>query len=278
MDSEAFAQWLAVREPTDAAARSRELTRSIAAIVRSRDPVRAVDLATGTGSNIRYLIPHLGPRQDWLAVDHDPALLERLAVRTSARGLPAGCRIETRRMDLGILDAGLFKDRHLVTASALLDLVSEAWLRSLAGHCRAAGAVALFTLTYNARTACEPAEPEDSLVLDLFNRHQRAASGLGGNAAGLAAGPDAAAIAARCFTDAGYRVERVPSDWNLGTAESALQRPLIDGWAEAATEIAPDQASTIDSWRLRRLGHVDTRRSRLVVGHDDVAALRPEVG
>ncbi|MSO45624.1 MAG: class I SAM-dependent methyltransferase [Acidobacteria bacterium] len=269
MDDNVFAHWLALREPADAAARSEALTRKVAGVVSVHNTVRAVDLATGTGSNIRYLIPHLGPRQEWLAIDRSPALLERLAMRMSERGVPPTCHVETRVRDLGTLDgADVFADRHLVTASALLDLVSEAWLRSLAQHCRAAGAAALFTLTYNGRISCSPADPEDDLVFDLFNRHQRAAKGLGGPAAG----PDAAAIVVRCFADAGYHVERVPSDWDLGPGESELQRQLIGEWAEPAVEIAPDAASVIASWRGRRLAHVDAGRSRLIVGHDDIAA------
>ena len=185
-------------------------------------------------------------------------------------GLTTGYHVETRRLDLEILDdATLFADRHLITASALLDLASEGWQRSLAAHCRAVAAAALFTLTYNGRFSCTPAEPEDGLVLDLFNRHQRVAIGLGGRAAG----PDAAAIAVRCFTEVGYRAECVASDWNLGPGQSELQRSLIDGWAEAATETAPESASIIADWRTRRQNHVDAGRSRLAVGHEDVAAL-----
>ena len=88
-------------------------------------------------------------------------------------------------MDLGALDdEAVFAGRHLVTASALLDLVSESWLKSLAMRCRAAGAVALLTITYNGRSLASPPEPEDAMVLDLFNRHQRTDKGLGGPGGG----------------------------------------------------------------------------------------------
>lgn len=272
MDSEAFAQWLALREPADDAARSKALARKVAELVAAHDPVRVVDLATGTGSNIRYLIPHLRDRQDWLAVDRNPVLLEKLAARMSHWTMPLDCQIRARQLDLGSLEAAnVIAGRHLVTGSALLDLVSEAWLRSLASQCRAAGAVLLFTISYNGRFSCIPEEPEDGLVLDLFNRHQRAATGLGGPAAG----PDSVEIAARCFADAGYDVDRAPSDWNLGPAESALQRLLIEAWAQPAAEMAPERASAIDSWRTRRLEHVDVGRSKLVVGHTDIAAWLP---
>ncbi len=288
---EALAQWLALREPADTAGRSESLTRTIAGTLDGHDPVRVLDLATGTGSNIRYLMNRLpSRRQHWLAADHSPTLLAELSIRMSLWGAARGydvvtnaagcvigregleCRIETRQSNLEDLNAAeLFADRRLVTASALLDLVSESWLRSLAARCRVAGAAALFTLTYNGRSSCSPVEPQDDLILDLFNRHQRTDKGLGGPAAG----PDAAGCAVRCFSEAGFRVLSEPSDWTLGSEEGQLQRQLIDGWAEAAAEIEPGASATIAGWRIRRLRHVDAGRSRLSVGHDDVAAWLP---
>jgi hypothetical protein len=252
--------------------------------------VCVLDLATGTGSNIRYLMDRLPGRQRWLAVDRSAALLANLRERMSSWGRTRGhdvvneaerctirganleCDIETRQVDLGALDdPEIFAGRHLVTASALLDLVSAQWLRALAAHCRAADASALFTITYTGRSSCTPAEPEDDIVRDLMNQHQKTDKGLGGPAAG----PDAVACAERCFAEAGYRVQREPSDWTLGPAVADMQRLLIEGWAQAATEMAPDRAAAIARWHARRLGHVDAGRSRLVVGHDDLAAWLP---
>ena len=98
-------------------------------------------------------------------------------------------------MNLERLDAEIFEGRNLVTASALLDLVSESWLRLLAARCREAGATALFTLTYDGRSSCDPVEPEDELVRELMNLHQKTDKGLGGPADG----PDAWAVAERAF-------------------------------------------------------------------------------
>jgi len=289
---ESLSRWLGLREAADAAARSARLTRAIADAMPAEGPVNVLDLATGGGSNIRYLIERLPGRQRWLAVDRSATLLADLRERMSSWGASRGyvvgtdagrctirganleCDIETRQMDLGSWnDCGIFEGRHLVTASALLDLVSPEWLRALAAHCRTAGASALFTITYNGQSSCVPVEPEDDLVLEAFNRHQKTDKGLGGPAAG----PDAARCAERCFAEAGYRVEREPSDWTLESALDAMQRMLIDGWAQAATEMAPDQASTIASWHARRLAHLEAGRSRLVVGHDDLAACLPTV-
>lgn len=264
-----LSNWLSLREPADFAARSTALTRAIAARLGGGDPLRVVDLGAGTGSNVRYLFPHLPPRQDWLLIDRDPVLLaearERLAqANTSGVDL----RIDTRQMDLGSLsDDSIFTGRHLVTASALLDLVSDSWLRSLARHCDGNGALALFALTYNGKSRCTPPEPEDDWIRELMNRHQKTDKGFA-----PAAGPDAAAAAERAFSAVGYEVRCETTDWVLGSEHHDLQRQLIEGWAHAAQEIAPDQTAAIVSWLSRRLAHLDQHRSGIVVSHEDLAA------
>jgi hypothetical protein len=130
------------------------------------------------------------------------------------------------------------------------------------------GAAALFTIVYDGRTVCSPGEPEDALVLELFNRHQHRDKGLGGPAAG----PDATEAAIRAFSSAGYHVDSDRSDWNLDPSDADLQRELIAGWAFAAKETDPSAAAVIDAWLARRLEHVEANRSQIMVGHHDIAA------
>ncbi len=259
--SESLSVWLSQREDADTAARSTTLLSSLLAHLPADRPLRIVDLGTGTGANVRYLSPRLPLPQEWLVVDRDVELLDELKRRVDAP-------LEARARNLGALDDDLFDGRHLVTASALLDLVSDAWLRALASACRRVSAVALFALTYNGASHCSPAEPEDEIVRSLMNRHQRQND----KGFGRAAGPDAVDAAAHAFDAVGYVVERAASDWVLEASQRELQRPLIEGWAAAATEVAPEQSSTIADWLARRLHHVRHGRSRIVVGHEDLAA------
>jgi hypothetical protein len=291
MDDRALSLWLSLREQADWTARSAALTEAIAAAIPRDRPVSVLDLGTGAGSNLRFLVDYLPRQQRWLLADRSAALLREVVVRTrawaaqrgylvAAAGTDGGfsitgprldCLVDLRAQDLGTLhDPGLFAGRDLVTASALLDLASEAWLRALASRCRGAGAAALFTLTYDGRSRCAPAEPEDEHVRGLLNEHQRRDKGLGGRAEG----PAAAAGVMQCFADEGYHVDSEASDWVLGPGEAAMQRTLIDGWAEAASQAAPGDAGLIVSWRARRLAHVDAGSSHLVIGHRDMAAWR----
>jgi hypothetical protein len=273
---ESFSHWLALREPLDAVARSSTLVD---------DPLRIVDLGTGTGSNVRYLLGRLPPRQHWLLVDRDADLLSEIPRRLtgwaashgyetqtidSSLRVSAGsidCRIDSKRLDLSTLDPDLFIDRDLVTGSALLDLVSDRWLHQLAGACAANRTAVLFALTYSGAARCDPADREDQWVISLVNDHQRGDKGFG-----PAAGPEAAERAARAFEQVGFVVHREQSDWTLAPDTTELQTRLLRGWQEAATEIAHGQSIRLRNWLDRRLDHVAAGRSQIIVSHEDLAA------
>jgi SAM-dependent methyltransferase len=283
-------EWLALREPADAAARSERLLQAVAARFAPEINLTVLDVGAGTGSNARYLAERLHPQQQWLLVDHDPSLLieasQRMRAWGEARGLvvsrdEGAWRVEgeglavtfaTKLGDLADLASlsELFLDRRLVTASALLDLCSAAWIESLASECRQTGAAGLFALTYDGRIHCSPEEPEDDEVRQLVNEHQRTDKGLG-----PALGPAASTVAAECFGALGYSVEREASDWHLEPDAAELQRQLIEGWSRAAVQMAPDRSASIREWTDRRLAHVLDGHSRLVVGHDDLAVWLP---
>jgi trans-aconitate methyltransferase len=256
------AEWLALREPADWRSRSARVTNAVVHALPKGRVVRAVDLAAGTGSNTRFLKRTLTPPQEWLLVDHDPDLLER-AQQT------IGSDIRTHAMDLSHTGelATVLQGQEMVTASALLDLVSEEWLQALCAMCRSQRSVVLFALSYDGRMTSLPEEPEDELVRTLVNRHQQTDKGFG-----RALGPDAAARATELLENLGYQVVRDRSDWVLDRESALLQRQLIDGWAEAATAIAPAEAEIIGRWRERRIEHIAGERSRVIVGHEDLGA------
>jgi hypothetical protein len=280
--------WLALREPVDEAARSKSLTLKLVEALPPKEPLDVLDLGTGTGANVRYLMDRLPASQRWLLVDNDEELLELAAAQMSAWGArhdtevftsddgmsfrsAKGTRLlETRRASLQNLDPSMFAGRALVTTSALLDLVSDQWLRTFLPRCREAGAAVLCALSYDGRIRCEPMESEDFTIRGLVNRHQKTDKGFG-----PALGGEAASVAEDYLNRLGYHVRSDASDWRVPPAMADLQRRIIDGWAEAAAAIAPEQAELVQGWRARRLAHVEAGRSRLIVGHKDLAAWLP---
>jgi hypothetical protein len=250
-------EWLALREPEDAIARSTRLAQLVSDRLPMDREWRAVDLACGTGSNIRFLQPRLQGRGAWLAVDGDATLLSKI---------PRDARVVVRHQDLKSLDADLFDGRDLVTASAILDLVSEAWLRTLVQRCAAARATVLFALSYDGRMMFTPAVKGDDEIREFVNAHQRLDKGFG-----AALGPAASVAAMRALEAEGYYVEMEQTDWSLTADAAELQRQLIHGWGRAAGEMAPERAGAIRLWESERLAHIAARRSRIVVGHEDLA-------
>lgn len=262
--SERFAwSWLDLREPVDHRSRAEALIDPLGAWWLANDASAVVDLGSGTGSNLRYLAPRLPGPQRWTAVDHDAELLAR--VRSPA------LNVEVRTVEGDLSGVGLAEaaEADLVTASALLDLVSERWLASLVDACTGAGSAALLALTYDGTVAWPGTDdPLDTLVRDAVNEHQRRDKGTG-----AALGPTAAAAAERAFQAGGYRTLVAPSPWTLGPEDVALAGELIDGWADAATEQLPGQAGAIRDWAARRRESASRPGFALVVGHRDLLAL-----
>jgi len=280
------ADWLALREPFDAAARAPALVHELRAQVgigSHAAPLSVVDLGCGAGANLRYLAPLIGGTQRWRLVDHDTALLDAALANTRAWAEGRGAHVEMRgdvlhvraaqfacaltceQRDLRTLSTLDLPEHGLVTAAALLDLVSADWLESLAARCARAAAHVLFALTYDGRTECTPPDPDDAAVLALFNRHQQGDKGFG-----PALGPDAAHAAEAAFRAHGYSVSSASSDWQIDSDAHAMQQALLDGWLGAAIEIAPDRRAALGAWHERRGGLVTADRSTFRVGHADL--------
>ncbi|MEA2125053.1 MAG: hypothetical protein QOI80_1835, partial [Solirubrobacteraceae bacterium] len=215
MSARVSPEWLELREPADAAARSAELPERLARYLRPSGRLVVHDLGGGSGAMGRWLAPRLPGPQHWVVHDRDADLLE-LAVADP----PAGVTIEARQADLTTLTPRDIAGADLVVASALLDLLTADELSRLL----AAGVTRplLLALTVTGRVALTPAEPLDARIAAAFNAHQRR---------GRRLGPDAVTAVA----DAIVR----PSPWRLGAADAALTAEWLDGWVAAACEQEP---------------------------------------
>lgn len=279
-------EWLALREDADQSARASDLTAALTAWASDRPGLKVIDLGAGTGANLCYLAPCLGHDQHWRLFDHDARLLEHLpdlliawSRRQGYRARPQtdglfiegegfSVRVRWTRLDLATdLGALALSGVDLLTASALLDLVSGDWLDRLARLCHNHGCAAFFVLTYDGRIEWQPACPADVRVRTLLNRHQRRDKGFG-----PALGPDATRHASDALTALGFQVKQAPSDWRLPATQADLQRALATGWADAALETEPEAQAAIATWRDARIALVQRQASQLTVGHQDVLA------
>jgi hypothetical protein len=269
--------WLALREEADAAARAPELVgllrAHLAAAVRPGAPALIRDLGCGTGSMGRWLARRLPGPQEWILHDRDPALLARAVAGmpgVAADGAPVSAR--TQDGDLTRLSSSDLAGTVLVTASAVLDLLTAEEVDGLAAACTAAGAAALLTLSVTGRVAFAPSDPLDVDFARAFNAHQRRRTG-----DRELLGPDAGAVAVAAFARRGAVVATRPTPWRLDADRAELAEEWLRAWIAAACAQRPDLGRCAAAYLARRLEASRAGRLRLVVGHVDVLALPPGV-
>ncbi|MFD8498546.1 class I SAM-dependent methyltransferase [Amycolatopsis sp. NPDC059657] len=249
-------EWLALREQADADARSTELLGLLGETRLNRTPLVLRDLGCGTGSMGRWLGARLGGTPHWVLHDRDPRLLE-----LAGASMTAGTA-ETHEGDLTALCAEDLKGTSLITASALLDLLTRDEVNDLATACVSAGVPALFTLSVTGKIEFDPAEALDAEFEAAFNAHQRRV--VDGR---RLLGPDAVAAAVEAFADA--EVHTRPSPWRLGGDQKALAAEWLRGWVGAAVEHEPGLAAEAPAYLRRRLAD----GPHVVVGHTDLLAI-----
>ncbi|MFF1766984.1 class I SAM-dependent methyltransferase [Streptomyces sp. NPDC058249] len=268
-------QWLQLREGADASARAHELLDPLRIRLANR-PGRGGDLVIhdlgcGTGSMGRWLAPRLDGAQHWILHDRDPYLLH-FATVGAPRAAADGSRVSvtTQRGDIGRLTTDALAGASLVTASALLDVLTADEIDRLAAACAGAGVPALLTLSVVGRVELAPADPLDAEFAEAFNAHQRRGDLLG---------PDAITTACEAFARYGATVRVHPSPWRLGPDDAALTEEWLRGWVGAACEQRPDLAAHAESYLRSRLTACAAGALRAVVHHSDLLALpRPTGG
>jgi hypothetical protein len=262
--------WLDLREPADAAARSRDLVGHLRRHLPATGRRVIHDLACGTGSMGRWLAPLLPGPQHWVLHDRDADLLHVAAADPPGPAADgASVVVETRRSDVTQLRPDDLADATLITASALLDLMTQAELAGLIDVCAKAGCPVLLTLSVVGRVDLAPADPLDSRVAAAFDAHQRRMT-----AGGRLLGPDAVAAAIEGFRRLGAEVLVRPTPWQLGAAEADLAAEWFTGWIGAACEQEVELASDAGSYYAhRRLAKARGGQLAVTVGHADLLVL-----
>jgi hypothetical protein len=258
------AEWLSLREPYDLVARNTTVIDAVARAFLGQTAISIVDLACGTGATLRAVGPHLPPRQNWRLVDNNLSLLAQVA---KPPGL-SQVSVITRPVDLARdLELALDGPLDLITASALLDLVSAEWLDRLIVEAAARRLPVYAALSYDGRTVTDPAAVFDEELLTGFNLHQRTDKGFG-----PALGPRAATRAVERFVHFGYSVVQGRSDWLFGPDDRAIQEALFADWAGLGALTTTISVNEIARWLALRRAALAQGRSRLRVGHVDIFA------
>jgi hypothetical protein len=228
-------------------------------IGNAEDEVEIIDLGAGAGANQRWLAPRLPLRQRWVHLDHDPAISRSLP-------LPDDTMIIDDSVEaLARLLSSRSGDRRLVTCSALLDVLTTAQVHAVCSAVIDNQVPALFSLSVTGDLNVTPANPDDQLLLDAFNDHQRRAG---------RAGPDATSLAGDALGAGGFRVLCQETPWQL-TASSgpAFVEQVLQERLEAAVAQDPTLDQVATRWLELRRAQLAWGSLRIDLGHCDVLAL-----
>lgn len=259
-------EWLALREPADAAARAADLVEPLRRYLPGSGHQVVHDLGCGSGAMGRWLAPLLPGPQHWILHDRDADLLELAAADLPGPAADgAAVTVEARRSDIGRLGPGDLAGATLVTASALLDLLTYDELAGLVAVCDSAGCPVLLTLSVAGHVELTPADPLDGRVAAAFDAHQRRTT-----AGGRLLGPDAVAAAVEAFGRLGAETHVAPSPWRLGASEAGLAAEWFAGWVGAACEQQPELAAETEGYARRRLAEAGAGRLGVIVDHADL--------
>jgi hypothetical protein len=259
-------EWLALREPADAAARADDLVEHLTRRLPATGPRVIHDLGCGTGAMTRWLAPLLPGPQHWILHDLDADLLD---VAASNPPGPAGdgsaVTLETTTSDISRLLPGDLAGSTLITASALLDILTEEELSALITVSVGAGCLILLTLSVVGRVELTPAEPLDCRIAAAFDAHQRRVT-----QRGRLLGPDAVAVAVEQTTRLRAEVLVRASPWRLGTSDAELAAEWFTGWVGAACEHEVELAAEVVPYTRRRLAQAAAGELRVTVDHADL--------
>jgi hypothetical protein len=261
------AGWLALREPADAAARARDLVEHL--VRRLPSPGRWVihDLGCGSGAMGRWLAPQLPGPQHWVLRDRDGDLLKVAAARSPGPAADgAAVTVEARHSDITGLHPGDLAGATLITASALLDILTAEELAGVVSVC--AGYPLLLTLSVVGRVELSPPDPLDRRVAAAFDAHQRRVT-----ERGRLLGPDAVARADEEFGRRGAEVVVRPSPWRLSAPQAGLAAEWLIGWVGAACEEQVELVAETDVYVRRRLAQATAGALTVMVDHADVLVL-----
>ncbi len=174
---------------------------------------------------------------------------------------------ETRQRDITRLTAADLDGASLVTASALLDMLTAEEVERVVAACAGAGCPALLTISVIGRVELTPPDPLDADIAAAFNAHQRRTAG-----GRRLLGPDAVEATVEAFGRRGATVVVRSSPWRLGADQAELASEWFRGWVAAACEQRPQLARPVAAYARRRLAAATAGRLGVVVHHTDLLA------
>lgn len=245
----------------------RAIDRSVLSAFEARLPAQPTILEVGAGTVTmpeRLLEWGIVDSGRWIALDSHAAAIEsgrnRLCSRPNAVETDDSVRLGALTVDPVVADAfeyvsGCEERFDAVVGNAFFDIVDAE---------RAVSAISLVTdlvyapITYDGKTAFEPADPDDRAVLRRYERHMREYR---------PGSPDGASALSAALSD--VIVER-PSPWRIEPPYADGERTIIEHLLETIEGAVAETGGDAGGWADRRREQIATERLRYEAANRDL--------
>ncbi|MEQ8706997.1 MAG: class I SAM-dependent methyltransferase [Phaeodactylibacter sp.] len=285
-DTHFATNWLEERYRFDVAARNPRVEAACLQYFSDHTSVSIIDIGAGTGANFIYLAEKLPQSQQWALLELNPTLLKHARERLKIWGAAKGYAVSESTQELHFKKSqqhisvrfvnGSFLELpqllplqryHLVTASAVFDLLSKEMLQRLVQTFHGNRLALLATLNYESMSYL-PADAADEHWTGLYEKHMQRSQDFG-----RALGPDCASYLEHCYKELPKdQLLRAPSRWQIEPGDAAMHQHMLEFLERSLNEMASigHSGQELQQWLQQKHQCLQDRQLRLTVTHSDL--------
>jgi len=243
-----LSNWLTDRFEVDAAARNKKVEECFFKLISYKRTLNLIDLGSGTGGNLAYLLPKIKNNQNWHLVEQDAILIEACKHRlnkqfevnnSSGHSMSIKNDANTIHLTWHHMDINEFLENtsyqnnfDVLTASALFDILPKATFQKILDFARSKKLLLFGTLNYE-NTKFENASKADVHYAQLYQRHMKLPQ-----VYGIKMGGDCKIDTLSLFNKTEKQNLNIgESNWLLNETHTSMLKQLIQFFAESIPDL-----------------------------------------
>ena len=281
--------WINMRMQYDDAARSDILINFLRSNSKY-DDYNLIDMCSGTGSFLIWLLKNNITFKKNILIDHDIALLksvksnfrqylkDKYIVKSNSNNLNLILTNKHKNsIDVDIEKSDCQKynldenQSFIISYSAAIDLMSKSSIANSLSNMKKNN-ILFYSLCFDGKVKWLPSNHFDKYILSFFNKHQTTDKGFG-----KALGYQAIDYLTMKAKKLGYEVTKKESTWNIvnfNEKDKYFMRRYVLDIKKALYHMEGIDRSMLSEWYLNKKECIDHKKLKLCVGHKDILVTR----